>query len=91
MRMRDLSLKEDGDAWADMAKVTFEVHDRVDNVICRQEAEVELTDVSAQVDLIPGNIGGIGFSTGGACPRGGGDRPTGPLPLWPGLPQLQNL
>ena len=50
VRMRDLSLKEDGDVWAEMSKVTFEVHDRVDNVICRREAEVELTDVSAQVD-----------------------------------------
>ena len=37
----------------------------MDNVICRQEAEIELTDVS-QADLIPGtSVEDIGFSTGG--------------------------
>ena len=44
--MRDLSLKEDADVWAKMAKVTFQVHNPVDNVILRQEGAVELTDVS---------------------------------------------
>ena len=82
VRMRDLSLKEDGDVWTEMVKVTFTVHDRVDNVICRREAEVELTDVSCQVDLISGSIGGIGFSSGGGLPqrrRGSPNRAPTPL------------
>ena len=65
---RDLSLLEDGDVWAEMLKVRFEIHGRVDNVICRREAEVELTDISCQVDLIQGT-GGIGFSDGGDVPH----------------------
>ena len=76
VRMRDLSLKEDADVWAEMLKVTFEVHERVDNVICRQEVEVELTDVSTQADLIPGNsVRDIGFSTGGGLFQGRRESP----------------
>ena len=63
---RDLSLTRDADVWAEMSKVTFEVLVRVDNVICRTEAEVELTDTACQVDLIPG-VGGVGFSVGGVA------------------------
>ena len=71
VRMRDLSLKEDKDVLDEMAKVTFEHHDRVDNIICRQEVLVELTDVSTQADLIPGNsVKDIRFSTGGGLYRG---------------------
>ena len=66
--MRDLSLKEDADVWAEMAKVTFQVHNPVDNVILRQEGAVELTDVSTQAELIP-SVGDIGFSTGGSFRR----------------------
>ena len=53
VRVRDLSLKEDADVWAEMAKVTLQAHKS--DWICRQEVEVELTDVSTQADLIPGN------------------------------------
>ena len=83
VRMRDLSLKEDGDMWAEMSKVTFEVHECVDNVICRQEVEVELTDVSTQADLIPGNsVRDIGFSTGGGFFQGRRESPeAAPSPL----------
>ena len=90
VRMRDLSLKEDKDVWDEMAKVTFERHDRVDNVICRQEVEVELTDVSTQADLIPGNaVRDIGFASGGGLSSGGQGMPLerpqvlrGRFPLW---------
>ena len=40
-----------------------------DNVICRPEPDVELTDISCQVDLIQGT-GDIGFAIGGrVCQR----------------------
>ena len=81
--MRDLSLKEDADVWAEMAKVTFQVHNQVDNVICRQEVEVELMDVSTQADLIPGSsVSDIGFSTGGGFYWGRRESPEkAPSPL----------
>ena len=75
VRVRDLSLKEDADVWEEMAKVTSQSH--------RQAIEVELTDVSTQADLIPGNaVGDIGFTSGGGFFRGKRDAPKkAPNPL----------
>ena len=68
--------------WAEMAKVTFQVHNRVDNVIFRRGIKVELTDVSTQADLIPGNsVKDIGFSTGGGFYRGRREPKKVPTPL----------
>ena len=69
VRVRDLSLKEDADVWEEMAKVASQVHQS--DWLCRQAVEVELTDVSTQADLIPGNaVRDIGFASRGVSSGG---------------------
>ena len=48
------------DVWAEMSKVTSQIHQS--DVMIRQEITVELTDVSTQAELTPGNaLRDIGF------------------------------
>ena len=70
--VRDLSQINDDDVWAEMSKVTSKNHQS--DVMIRQEVTVELTDVSTQAKLTPGNaLRDIGFTSreGGSQERGG--------------------
>ena len=52
-----------------MSKVTSQIHQS--DVLCRQEVTVELTDVTTQAELTPGNaLRDIGFTNGGGGSRG---------------------
>ena len=52
-----------------MSKVTSRIHQS--DVLCCQEATVELTDISTQAELTPGNaLRDIGFTNGGGDSRG---------------------
>ena len=63
VHVRDLSQINDDDMWAKMAKVTSQNHQS--DVMIRQEVTVELTDVSTQAELTPGNaLRDIGFTSG---------------------------
>ena len=60
---------KDADVWAEMSKVTSQIHQS--DVLIRQEVTVELTDVSTQAELTPGNaLRDIGFASGGGDSRG---------------------
>ena len=64
VRVRDLSQVNDADVWAEMSKVTSRIHQS--DVLCRQEVTVELTDVTTQAELTPGNaLRDIGFTSEG--------------------------
>ena len=63
VRVRDLSQVNDADVWAEMSKVTSQIHQS--DVLIRQEVTVELTDVSTQAEQTPGNaLRDIGFASG---------------------------
>ena len=64
VHVRDLSHVNDDDLWAEMVKVTSQNH-QSDEMI-RQEETVELTNVSTQAELTPGNaLEDIGFTSQG--------------------------
>ena len=69
VHVRDLSQVNDDDVWAEMVKGTSQNHQS--GVMIRQEVTVELTDVSTQAKLTPGNaLMDIGFTSGGGGSRG---------------------
>ena len=69
VRVRDLSQVNDANVWAEMSKVTSQIHQS--DVLCRQEATVELMDILTQAELTPSNpLRNIGFTNGGGGSRG---------------------
>ena len=69
VHVRDWSQINNDDMWAEMSKVTSQIH-QSDVMIC-QEVTVELTDVSTQAELTPSNaLREIGFMSGERGSRG---------------------
>ena len=69
VRVRDLSQVNDADVLVEMSKVTSQIHQS--DVLIRQEVTVELTNVSTQAELTPGNaLRDIRFASGGGGSRG---------------------
>ena len=85
VRVRDLSLVKDADVWEEKAKVMSQSHQSY--VLFRQAVDVELTDVSTQADLTPGNaLRDIGFASGGASSGGQGTPLKRPQLHWEEFP-----